>query len=343
MKGKLESGLLNSIVDFLKDRKFAVKVEKAMSKEVILDRGCVQGSVLGPSLFSLYGGELLEKIQSQGAWITTYADDSYVIVEADTFEDLQVNLTRTIKTHYEYLTELGMVVNQTKTEVMIMNNRRQIPQKIILGGVETEVRKEMKVLGVTFDNTLHWDQQVENVTKKAQQMISGLRTIRPKLTEDQFIRLSTAQYYGTIYYRIQTWLSKANIKKHTDRLSVLHYKLLRLAVGDWRREFPRAMLDTLGRAKPKEYANYSIASLMIKCQQEKKPERLYHMSIRNQFFTRRGNVAPKYFDSSRTRVGSQAIWNRISHITGNLPETWSKERSKDALRVYLKKNILDKQ
>jgi hypothetical protein len=61
---KLSDPLLCSIMDFLSKRTFRVEVDGTSSVIKELDRGCVQGSILGPRLFSLYVGELYKHLQS---------------------------------------------------------------------------------------------------------------------------------------------------------------------------------------------------------------------------------------------------------------------------------------
>ena len=82
-KNKISEGLMFCIMDFLQDRKFSVEIEGVRSDTLTLDRGCVQGSVLGPKLFSLYTGGLVESISQSGIQIVSYADDTYVILQGD--------------------------------------------------------------------------------------------------------------------------------------------------------------------------------------------------------------------------------------------------------------------
>jgi len=49
-----------------------------------------------------------------------------------------------------------------------------------------------------------------------------------------------------------------------ERLNVKHYKLLRVTIKDWYRQFPREMLDLLGRMKTKNFSDYGVASAMTK-------------------------------------------------------------------------------
>jgi len=57
--------------------------------------------------------------------------------------------------HFKFLAELGMVVIQTKTEVMIMAKRGiPTPQSITVGTVILQVQQAMKVLGILFDHQM---------------------------------------------------------------------------------------------------------------------------------------------------------------------------------------------
>jgi len=47
-----------------------------------------------------------------------------------------------------------------------------------------------------------------------------------------------------------------------NRLNVMHCKLLSMIIKDWYRQYPREMLNTLGKTKLKNFSEY--ASTMIK-------------------------------------------------------------------------------
>ncbi len=57
-KTKLSEGLLFAILDFLSGRRLKVHLNYDYSENKEIDRGCAQGSILGPKLFSLYVSEL---------------------------------------------------------------------------------------------------------------------------------------------------------------------------------------------------------------------------------------------------------------------------------------------
>ncbi len=121
----------------------------------------------------------------------------------------------------------------------------------------------MKVLGMTFDGKMDWSTHVAQTMRKSSMMMSGLQIIRSKLTEDQFLMVATAQYYGVINYACQVWSTPSLNCILKKKLDVAHYKLLRLAIQDYKKDYPCEMLDLIGRAKNTEWAGYAVSSLVV--------------------------------------------------------------------------------
>jgi len=264
-------------LDFLKNRQFIVKLGKTESSLRSLDRGCVQGSVLGPALFSLYCRNLKNHLRNSTT--TSYADDSYIITSSHSIKALIEATSNTMIDHFQFLESLGMVVNKSKTELMIMETgkkSKEIPKQLKILDQNIDVSTCMKILGITFDNKLKWTNHMDSLVKKANRMISGLKIIRKKLSEEQFLQVATSQYIGTLYYGISVWYDTL-LKKDKRKLEVLHYRVLRTAVLDWHRLFPRNMLDTLGRAKPLAFSKYSLGSIIINAYTTRMPVRQMNM------------------------------------------------------------------
>jgi hypothetical protein len=70
----LPTDIINLLESWLKDRQSYVEVRNCCSQYFGSDVGTVQGSILGPILFSLFISCLLEKED-----LISYANDSYVI------------------------------------------------------------------------------------------------------------------------------------------------------------------------------------------------------------------------------------------------------------------------
>jgi len=79
-------------------------------------------------------------------------------------------------------------------------------------------------LGITFDKGLKWLPHVANLVKKSQRMISDPKIIRPKMTQEQFVKVITPQYYKALYQGVPVW-NDALLKKDRLKMDVLHYNV----------------------------------------------------------------------------------------------------------------------
>ncbi len=97
-------------MDFLQERTFNVEVDGVHSDTLKFDRGCVQGSSLGPRLFMLYVGTLEDSLKDRfpDTEIISYADDTYVLVP--TWDTLGTRAAVVIEHHVPFLKDLGMTV-----------------------------------------------------------------------------------------------------------------------------------------------------------------------------------------------------------------------------------------
>lgn len=57
-----------------------MQFENELSVKMNLDIGWAQGSVLGPKLFSMFLGELNNKLTNENVQVITYAEDTYGLV-----------------------------------------------------------------------------------------------------------------------------------------------------------------------------------------------------------------------------------------------------------------------
>jgi len=182
---------------------------------------------------------------------------------------------------------------------------------------------------------LSWKTHLSTLAGKAQKMINGLRILRRTLNHDEILWVITSQYYGRLFYAIAVWYSALTIKMQ-NRLDILHYKTLRVAIKDYIRIYPREMLDLLSRQKPKVLAEYMLGSFLINCYKTGSPKRLHAMIKEHEYtISRTGKI--RFFDSSRRRIGHQAIYNRLDALVTKHDNSWTNLQKKDSVRIYLKK------
>jgi hypothetical protein len=183
--------------------------------------------------------------------------------------------------------------------------------------------------------------QSERAIKKGKGLISAFKHVRKYLTEPQFLKSVTCNFYSSVYYGASIWLSNCKAT-HKAKLTLLHFRLLRTACKDYRNKIPRADLTTRClRATPLEWSRCTSASVAIKTIRDKQPEVLHDILKRTYFAERRNLAKGMFFDASRTRMGRQSLQNRLQHIK-HLKVPWNEEDSKISnhkLRIILKETF----
>jgi len=291
-----------------------VKINDFISNTKNIPVGCVQGSVLGPRLFSMYCRNLIKELGSDDVDIVTYADDSYVVVRGNSMDEIKLKAESTMKKHFKFLEAIGMVVNRSKTEVTYFNNKI-LPLELKVEGITIASTPKLKVLGLTFNHNLDWSEQVKTSVIKANTCIKRLSIIRKFMTAETLLRLMTTFYFSSVYYGATVWMNPELKEKHWKSLEMVHYRALRLAVGDYRRLRSR---DTLNleckRATPRQWASYITASTVIKILRSGSPLVIKNRLMKTICTNARKQHRPHFFDLSIKKIGRQALSNRIGYL-----------------------------
>jgi hypothetical protein len=179
------------LASYLSGRTYFVKVDSGVSDTVSVNSGVPQGSVLGPLLFSTYISPVQRLVESFGINHVAYADDLtlYVNVQSDTKSSLQsVSNCSSAVSKWFMLNDL--LLNPTKSEAMFVGTRQQTNsisgEQVIVAGSAIQPASHVKLLGVTFDCNLTFNQHVADVCKSTFCHVKALRHIR------KCIDLSTA-------------------------------------------------------------------------------------------------------------------------------------------------------
>jgi len=197
----------------------------------------------------------------------------------------------------------------------------------------------MKILGVLFDEKMSWTNHIKKTIGKMNRLSVGLRFLRKRLQKREFLKATTSQFYGLLYYGSQVWLGPHTKISDVRRLNSVHYKTLRVVENDWKKKKKRADLDKLGRAKPSLWGKYATGNLVLKTIKKEYPAYLYGKLCNTQYSTRRNPGKLLFYDGSKTRLGFQSIENRIGDIFKELDFCFDKDMSDDIIRVSLKRSL----
>ena len=326
------------VSNFLAERRAYVSIGGHNSRVFKIPTGVPQGSVLGPKLFSLYTRGLSTLINGEMSRIVIYADDSYVICEANTREDLKAKMEGVMMDHMSWLRDLGMVVNASKTELIYFDKVEEL--ELECGDHVLKSASTMNVLGILFDRNLNWEPHLGKAISGCQRLKPALRCLKSKLNRKEILQVITSHYYSRLYYGSEVWyhsLSKIN----RNRISPVHYYPLRLACNNFNKLTSRLTLNNLtSRAPPGELNDYKIAKLMISIISNVDPFTLFHELLSHAVLERRRPNNPHFLDMSRVRIGKQSLANRLGIISRKIKFKWLNiNMSANALRSNLKSSF----
>jgi len=78
------------------------------------------------------------------------------------------------------------------------------------------------------------------------------------------IKTVTAHVFGTLFYGSAVWLNELTKSVHWRIINSVHYRAVRLAIGDIRNKLPRLSVDRVSkRLSPHQWMLYSNAKMPI--------------------------------------------------------------------------------
>jgi ribonuclease P/MRP protein subunit RPP40 len=173
---QLSEILISWVEDFLKNRTLAVSVSHHDSSPEEVLSGVIQGSVIGPLLFSIYINDLPQAVRIPGVDLEIFADDTKLYSSDITKLQQAADCVAT------WCTEWGMKLAPEKSTLVAIDRALSPnPVNITIDGITVPQANVVRDLGVLTNNHLDPSDQCLAVVRKAQR-IGGLitRTLRTK-------------------------------------------------------------------------------------------------------------------------------------------------------------------
>lgn len=192
----------NWVESFLANRSHKVCVNGKFSNEAPVTSGIPQGSVLGPTLFTLFINDLPDEVEST---VYLFADDTKIFGLANNKKDtttIQDDLNRLDNWSKKWL----LSFHPGKCKVLKLGNKNNTHEEdYYLDGTKLEETACEKDLGVYVDNKLNFEEHIDQKIKKGNQIMGIIRRSFRHLNKRIFKKLFTSMVRPHIEYAAPTW------------------------------------------------------------------------------------------------------------------------------------------
>ena len=207
---------LNWFTSYLTDREQVVSVNSTLSERQSINYGVIQGSTLGPLLFLIYINNL-GKINLDKGEMYLYADDTALIFEGDTWDEVYRYAEVGLRTVKRWFDQNRLTINVGKTKHMAVSLRAAsdpINKDLKLHTCKDDAvcncdlidRVECyKYLGVVFDNRLKWFKHINYINNKLRKCVYMFANLSKVLNRQQIKTVYYAYVQSILQYGIIAW------------------------------------------------------------------------------------------------------------------------------------------
>ncbi|MCP4489190.1 MAG: hypothetical protein GY820_18040 [Gammaproteobacteria bacterium] len=233
------------IINMVTNR-FITLNHKHITKRIRIRRGCPQGGILSPFLWNLIVDDLLRFTAKEiPGYLQAFADDLSALAEGNDTEVIWSRTCRTINTIEKWCETKGLRISAMKTKIiMFTRNRKWSLRPIRVGGNTIELSPTVKLLGVTLDNKLNFNEHINKITKKAtNSLMQCKRAVGPTwgLTPRTCKWIYSAVIRPILTYCAVIWIRALKTKLNSTKVRRVQALALRIMSG----AFPSTPFNSL--------------------------------------------------------------------------------------------------
>jgi hypothetical protein len=213
--------IINWIISFLIDRKIQLKRGVILSQPKQINRGIVQGSGIGPTLYIVHESDLIPL--SLVNILLKYADDTSLLVP----ENTDIPISQEFDNIKTWAFHNKMIINFSKTKEIVFFRPNPYRSVHPLPVDDIEQLLEAKVLGVILNGKFHFDSHLQFIIRQCSQRLYLMKLLRKQgLPPKQMGIVFQAIIISRIQYAISAWggFVHSDWKRKIDALLLRAYR-----------------------------------------------------------------------------------------------------------------------
>lgn len=205
LKALLPAPFYLVLKSYLQQRYFYVNTNQEFSDIRQIRAGVPQGSVLGPTLYTIFTSDMP---LTDNVTIATYADDTALLASMDLPSDASNLVQIELDKIQNWLLKWRIRINTTKSTHVTFTLRRGDCPALVLNGIPIPKANTVKYLGMHLDKRLTWKEHIKSKRKhldiKIKKMVWLLRP-KSELSFNNKLILYKAILKPVWTYGIQLW------------------------------------------------------------------------------------------------------------------------------------------
>ena len=307
---------LKFLYNYLSERKQKTRINNSFSTEGILMTGVPQGSILGPLLFNIYINDMFLFVPEIN--IANYADDTTPYTTSKCINSLLKKLEDNTSEIVKWLRNNYMKSNSDKNHLIVTNCEKAC---ITIDNNLIQANTSVKLLGVTIDNKLNFDEHISKICKTVSTKLHALARVAKFMTSEKLRIIMKSFIESQFGYCPLIWMFHS--RKLNNRINKLHERALRLVYKDPYASF-QELLDRDKTVTIHHRNLQKLATEMFKVKNGESPE-----IMKNIF-----QVIPKKYNLRNNRIWAthnvRTVYHGMESLSFRGPKTW------DILPKYLK-------
>lgn len=327
---------------YLSKRYQSTKFNESLSKEIAVNIGIPQGSVLSCLIFIIFINDIaLVLVYCK---IKLFADDALLYIDCKNLDDGSWKINHDLDNIFKYLCASKLSLNVDKTKFMAVANKNLwYDFEIKINNVMIEQVQEFKYLGVMIDHRLSMQNHTDFISKKLNKKFYVFKRCEKKMNLHAKITYCTSLVLPHIDYcsSILFLLNKSQL----NQIQLILNRFMRTVLRVGRRTPIKEMLEALKWMSVKQRVVYNSMMFINKISNNQCPqylsEKLQLVSSHHQLNTRQANeyaipICKKVSTKNSLFVNGVSIYNSINK---EFKKTTVKNGFKNFLIKYVKENF----